>query len=78
MLYSRTIASDCKAFGQYLDQQKSAAQQNKATAEKAVRTARAEMLDTTNRFNRGECLLAYKACISDKGGCGVNFEKLHG
>ncbi len=74
LLYSRTIASDCKAFGQYLDQQKRVAEQNKATAEKAVRTARAEMLDTTNRFNRGECLLAYKACISDKGGCGVNFE----
>ncbi len=74
LLYSRTIASDCKAFGQYLDQQKRIAQQNKATAEKAVRTARTEMLDTTNRFNRGECLLAYKACISDKGGCGVNFE----
>ena len=74
LLYSRTIASDCKAFGQYLDGQKRVAQQNKATAEKAVRTARTEMLDTTNKYNRGECLLAYKACISDKGGCGVNFE----
>jgi len=74
LLYSRMITADCKSFGQYLDGQKTAAQQNKAAAEKAVRTARTEMLDTTNKFNRGECLLAYKACISDKGGCGVNFE----
>lgn len=74
LLYSRTITADCKSFEQYLDAQKIAAQQNKAAAEKAVRTARVEMLDTTNKYNRGECLLSYKACISDKGGCGTNFE----
>ncbi|MGI5845869.1 MAG: hypothetical protein ACOX7D_01630 [Alphaproteobacteria bacterium] len=74
LLYSRMITADCKSFSQYLDTQKIAAEQNKAAAEKAVRTARVEMLDTTNKYNRGECLLAYKACISDKGGCGVNFE----
>ena len=32
------------------------------------------MLDTTNKYNRGECLLAYRSCIADKGGCGANFE----
>ena len=32
------------------------------------------MLDTTNKYNRGECLLAYRACVADKGGCGTNFE----
>ncbi|MCL2748790.1 MAG: hypothetical protein FWE50_01820 [Alphaproteobacteria bacterium] len=73
-LYSRMITADCKAFSTLLDEQKKSAEQNKATAEKAVRTARLEMLETTNLFNRGECLLAYRACISDKGGCGANFE----
>lgn len=74
MLYSRQITSDCKAFNLYLTDQKSNALANKRTAESAVRQARLAMLDTTNKYNRGECLLAYRACVADKGGCGTNFE----
>ena len=74
MLYSRQVVADCKAFGSYLAEQKTNAQANKRTAEAAVRQARLAMLDTTNKYNRGECLLAYRSCIADKGGCGVNFE----
>ena len=73
-LYSRQIVSDCKSFESYLADQKINAQANKRTAEAAVRKARLEMLDTTNKYNRGECLLAYRSCIADKGGCGINFE----
>lgn len=74
MLYSRQIVSDCKAFNLYLADQKTNALANKRTAESAVRQARLAMLDTTNKYNRGECLLAYRACVADKGGCGTNFE----
>lgn len=74
VLYARQIVQDCKNFETYLKDQKSIAESNKRTAEAAVRQARLEMLDTTNKYNRGECLLAYRSCISDKGGCGVNFE----
>ena len=74
VLYSRQIIADCKSFESYLADQKINAQANKRTAEAAVRKARLEMLDTTNKYNRGECLLAYRSCIADKGGCGVNFE----
>ena len=74
MLYSRQIVADCKSFESYLSEQKINAESNKRTAEAAVRKARLEMLDTTNKYNRGECLLAYKSCIADKGGCGSNFE----
>ena len=73
-LYSRVIVADCKSFETYLSDQKRDAEMNKKTAESAVRSARLEMLDTTNKYNRGECLLAYRSCIADKGGCGVNFE----
>ena len=73
-LYSRQVVADCKSFESYLADQKLNAQANKRTAEAAVRKARLEMLDTTNKYNRGECLLAYRACVADKGGCGVNFE----
>ena len=74
MLYSRMIIQDCKNYDAYLADQKANAESNKRIAESAVRKARLEMLDTTNKYNRGECLLAYRSCIADKGGCGANFE----
>ncbi len=74
VLYSRQVVADCKAFESYLAEQKINATANKRTAEAAVRRARLEMYDTTNKYNRGECLLAYRGCIADKGGCGTNFE----
>lgn len=73
-LYQREVVKDCKAFDSYLAEQKRGAESNKRTAQAAVRSATLDMLSTTNKYNRGECLLAYRACISDKGGCGVNFE----
>ena len=74
VLYSRQVVADCKSFNSYLVEQKANAEANKRTAEAAVRQARLAMLDTTNKYNRGECLLAYRSCIADKGGCGANFE----
>ena len=74
MLYTRMVAQDCKNYDAYLKDQKANAESNKRIAESAVRKARLEMLDTTNKYNRGECLLAYRSCIADKGGCGANFE----
>ena len=74
MLYTRMVAQDCKSYDAYLKDQKANAESNKRIAESAVRKARLEMLDTTNKYNRGECLLAYRSCIADKGGCGANFE----
>ena len=73
-LYTRMVAQDCKNYDAYLKDQKANAESNKRIAESAVRKARLEMLDTTNKYNRGECLLAYRSCIADKGGCGANFE----
>ena len=73
-LYQREVIKDCKNFSTYLAEQKRAAESNRRTADAAVRSATLDMLTTTNKYNRGECLLAYRACIADKGGCGVNFE----
>lgn len=74
MLYTRMVAQDCKNYDAYLKDQKANAESNKRIAESAVRKARLEMLDTTNKYNRGECLLAFRSCVADKGGCGANFE----
>lgn len=74
MLYARQIVQDCKDFSTYLSDLKRDAESNKLAAQAAVRAERLKMLDTNNKYNQGECLLAYRACVSDKGGCGVNFE----
>jgi hypothetical protein len=74
ILYSRQITADCKSFDSYLDSQKTAALQNQELAQAEVRKVRSEMYDTTNKYNRGECLLAYKACVSFTAGCGADFE----
>lgn len=73
-LYQREIVKDCKAFDGYLSEQKSGAESNLRTAQAAVRSARLDMVSTTNKYNRGECAQALRACVADKGGCGVNFE----
>ena len=73
-LYTRMVVADCKTYESYLAEQKRNANANKRTAEAAVRKARLEMIGTTNKYNSGECLLAYRSCIADKGGCGANFE----
>ncbi len=74
MLYVRTIAQDCKNYDAYLKEQKANAESNKRIAESAVRNARLGELNTTNKYNRGTCLLAFRSCVADTGGCGANFE----
>lgn len=74
MLYSRMVTQDCKNYSAYLKDQKANAESNLRTAQSAVRKAKLENLDTTNKYNRGECLLAYRSCVADKGGCGADFE----
>ncbi|MCL2538527.1 MAG: hypothetical protein FWF34_01070 [Alphaproteobacteria bacterium] len=74
ILYERLITNDCRAFNAFLGEQKKIAESNLALAERQVRAARWEMRDVTNRFNAGECLVAFESCVSNKGGCGDNFE----
>lgn len=74
LVYTRKITQDCKSFTTFLGQQQKVADTNLAAAEKAVRAARFAELGNTNKYNRGECLIALRNCIAEKGGCGDNFE----
>ncbi|MDR3208713.1 MAG: hypothetical protein LBT45_02575 [Rickettsiales bacterium] len=74
LLYSRQITADCKAFSSFLADQQKVADSNLAAAEKVVRAARFAELENTNKYNRGECLIALRNCVAEKGGCGDNFE----
>jgi len=73
-LYSRMIADDCRTFNRYLADMKRGAEDNVALAQREVRQARQQMLTTSDRFNRGECMHAFRDCVATKGGCGMNFE----
>jgi len=73
-LYIRQISSDCRQFNTFLTQQQRVANQNLQAAQRAVRGARLAEMGTTQRFNRGECLIAMRNCVAEKGGCGDNFE----
>ncbi|MDR2685313.1 MAG: hypothetical protein LBB23_00885 [Rickettsiales bacterium] len=73
-LYGQQIQRDCGAFTKYLGDQKKVVENNKLAAERSVRAARVEMLGQTNKYNRGECVIAMKDCVATKGGCGTNFE----
>jgi hypothetical protein len=74
LLYDRMITANCKSFTTFLNQQQKVADTNLAAAEKAVRAARLSMFGDVNKYNRGECLIALRNCIAEKGGCGDNFE----
>lgn len=73
-LYGQQVSRDCGSYDSYLKSQKKLAEDNKFAAEREVRKTRVENLDKTNRYNRGECLIALRDCVATKGGCGTNFE----
>jgi len=73
-LYTQRIGRDCRQFNTFLTQQQRTANQNLQAAQRAVRGARLAEMGTTQRFNRGECLIAMRNCVAEKGGCGDNFE----
>ncbi|MBD5389161.1 hypothetical protein HDR63_02810 [bacterium] len=73
-LYARQIVQNCKDYSTYLSDLKADAESNKRNAESAVRQARLANLNTTDKYNQGECLLAYRSCIAEHGGCGAHFE----
>ena len=74
LLYTRSIAQDCKVYDASLKTAKEERDIAKRNAEADIRAVRAKNLEEINVYNRGECLLAYRSCIADKGGCGPRFE----
>jgi len=73
-LYERQIATDCRNFRTYLEDQRRIAQNNMSIAQAAVRAKRVEHWDRNNRFNHPQCFAAYTDCMRVIAGCGDQFE----
>ncbi|MCL2338772.1 MAG: hypothetical protein FWC51_02340 [Proteobacteria bacterium] len=72
-MYSSTIQSDCRAYNNYLTQQQQASAQKLAAAQKAIRDAALESFQNSNKYDLGQCTVAFKQCMITTAGCGADF-----
>lgn len=73
-VYSRQIASDCKAFENSLSAKRSEAELEMASAESAVRAALKESFNEANKYDLGTCMVEFKKCMQTEDACGKNWE----
>lgn len=73
-IYSRQIASDCKAFENSIASKRNEADLEMANAEAAVRTALKESFDEANKYDLGTCMVEFKKCMQTEDACGKDWE----
>jgi hypothetical protein len=72
-LYSAQIRSDCAAFGNAVAKMQVDVDEEYASAEKAVRDARLASFESANEYNRGECMLNFRKCMTGADVCGADW-----
>lgn len=72
-LYSRQIASDCRAFANSVDAKKSAADLELANANADVRAALKESFEAANKYDLGTCMVEFKKCMLTDDACGKDW-----
>ena len=76
LVYAQKIKSDCVAYENDLKKQKINSENLLQTAQKAVRDAAVEAYNKTNKYKTvGECVSAYKQCMTGEDVCGSGFSK---
>lgn len=73
MVYGQKIKSDCVAYDNSLRQQQSEASQKLISAQKALRDAALEQFQDENKYDLGGCMVEFKQCMQNDGGCGEDF-----
>lgn len=73
MIYANTIKSDCTAYENELKRQKTLSQQKLYAAEKALREAALDSYRTMNKYDLGQCTVAFKNCMATTAGCKDDF-----
>ncbi len=74
LMYAQNIRSDCTAYENELKRQKSESASKLAVAEKALRTAALDVVQSANKWDLGQCTIEFKNCMIDTGGCGSDFK----
>ena len=75
LLYAQRIKSDCSAYENSLKQQKNASQNKLSTAQRALREAALEQLQSANKYDLGQCTIQFKKCMQTTAECGEDFSK---
>jgi len=76
--YAVRVTDDCKGFALMVDAMQRDADQNLNEANAEVRTARIDTFDRENRFNRGQCLIAFKECMAGSDVCRADWSDCAG
>ena len=74
-LYQQRIKSDCLAYDNALKQKKNDSLQKLSQAEQALREAVLEQLQTSNKYDLGQCTIEFRKCMQTTAECGEDFSK---
>ena len=73
LMYTQQINNDCVAYENSLKQQRNASFQKLETAKSALRQASYTQVVDANKYDLGQCVVEFKNCMIDTGGCGDDF-----
>jgi len=76
--YTSQIKSDCAAFSNAVKQQRTQTQTRATEAQRAVRSATYQRMQTTNKYDLGQCTVEFKKCMTTTAGCGDDFKSCVG
>ena len=78
LLYSQNIRNDCRAYEVALKQRSQISAELAIETSRAVREAALETFENENKYNRGQCLAAFRDCMRGTDVCGSNWAKCFG
>ena len=73
MIYAQNIKADCTAYENDLKKQKNASLQKLTTVQQTMLDAAMDSLHIANKYDLGQCTMAFKKCMSDTAGCKDDF-----
>ncbi|MDR3208714.1 MAG: hypothetical protein LBT45_02580, partial [Rickettsiales bacterium] len=71
--YLTQVKSDCTALSKNIDDLLKKSELAIVEAEKDITTARKEMVDEVNKYNRGQCVVEFKKCMMTEDACGKDW-----
>ena len=74
-LYGTQVRNDCRGFALAVDALQREADQGLTDAHTEIRMARVELHGEQNRFNRGQCVIAFRECMQGPQVCGGDWRE---
>lgn len=73
LVYTRKIASDCSSYENQIKKDTIEAQQALTQAEQNIRSKALQQYQESNKYDLGQCTIAFKNCMAGKGICEEDF-----